>query len=96
MDEPVDMGLETELRRAILSGKRRRNLKNISIKVVPLQVIGISAFQNQAHRRAAEVAEGDSLLIQSGLRCAVAALSAQAGDPPLKDSKENRYLPDSP
>ena len=28
IDEPVEMGLDTELRRAILSGKRRRNLKN--------------------------------------------------------------------
>ena len=41
IDEPVAMGLETELRRAIPSGKRRRNLKNISIKMDPLQVQAI-------------------------------------------------------
>ena len=41
IDEPVDIGLETELRRAILLGKRRRNLKNISIKVDPLQIQAI-------------------------------------------------------
>jgi predicted DNA binding CopG/RHH family protein len=40
-DEPVEMSLETELRRTILSGKRRRNLKNISIKVDPLQIQAI-------------------------------------------------------
>jgi len=40
-DEPVDMSLETDLRRTILSGKRRRNLKNISIKVDPLQIQAI-------------------------------------------------------
>jgi hypothetical protein len=38
------------------------------------------AFQNQAHRRDAEVAERGFLLIQSGLRRAVAASAAQAGD----------------
>lgn len=41
IEEPIEMGLETELRRAILSGKRRRNLKNISIKMDPLQVQAI-------------------------------------------------------
>jgi predicted DNA binding CopG/RHH family protein len=35
------MGLEAEFRRAILLGKRRRNLKNISIKMDPLQVQAI-------------------------------------------------------
>ena len=38
------------------------------------------AFQNQAHRRAAEIAERGFILIQSGLRRAVAASAAQAGD----------------
>jgi len=41
IDEPVAMSLDTELRRAILLGKRRRNLKNISIKVDPLQIQAI-------------------------------------------------------
>ncbi len=41
VDEPVAMSLDTELRRAIVSGKRRRNLKNISIKVDPLQIQAI-------------------------------------------------------
>ena len=41
IDEPIEMGLETELRKAILSGKRRRNLKNISIKMDPLQIHAI-------------------------------------------------------
>jgi len=38
------------------------------------------AFQNQAHPRDAAVAERGFLLIQSGLRRAVAASAAQAGD----------------
>lgn len=41
VDEPVEMSLDTELRRAILSDKRRRNLKNISIKMDPLQIQAI-------------------------------------------------------
>ena len=41
IDEPIEMGLDTELRSAILSGKRKRNLKNISIKMDPLQIQAI-------------------------------------------------------
>jgi hypothetical protein len=41
IEEPIEMGLETELRGAILLGKRRRNLKNISIKMDPLQIQAI-------------------------------------------------------
>ncbi len=41
LDEPIEMGLETELRKSILSGKRRRKLTNISIKVDPLQIQAI-------------------------------------------------------
>ena len=41
IEEPVEMSLETELRKAILSGKRKRNLKNISIKMDPLQIQAI-------------------------------------------------------
>jgi hypothetical protein len=41
VDEPVEMSLETELRETILSGKRKKRLKNISIKVDPLQIQAI-------------------------------------------------------
>ena len=41
IDEPVEMSLETELRRSIILGKRRKELKNISIKVDPLQIQAI-------------------------------------------------------
>src|SRR3990172_341924 len=41
IDEPVEMSLKTELRRSIILGKRRRKLKNISIKVDPLQIQAI-------------------------------------------------------
>ena len=41
MDEPIEMSLETELRKSILSGRRRRKLTNMSIKVDPLQIRAI-------------------------------------------------------
>lgn len=41
VDKPVEMSLETELREAILSGKRKRKLKNISVKIDPLQIRAI-------------------------------------------------------
>ncbi len=41
IDEPVEMSLKTELRRSIILGKRRKKLKNISIKVDPLQIQAI-------------------------------------------------------
>jgi len=41
IDEPVEMSLKTELRRNIILGKRRKKLKNISIKVDPLQIQAI-------------------------------------------------------
>lgn len=41
VDEPVEMSLETELRNAILSRKRKRKLKNISVKIDPLQIRAI-------------------------------------------------------
>jgi hypothetical protein len=37
-DEPVDLVLDEHLLEDILSGKRKRKLKNITIKVDPLQV----------------------------------------------------------
>jgi len=41
LDEPVEMSLETRLKRDMLSGKRRRKLKSISIKIDPLQILAI-------------------------------------------------------
>ncbi len=41
IDEPMEMGIETDLRRSILFGKRKKKLKNISIKVDPLQIQAI-------------------------------------------------------
>ena len=41
VDEPMEMSLKTELRRSILLGKRKKRLKNISIKVDPLQIQAI-------------------------------------------------------
>ena len=40
-DEPVDLVLDEHLRDEILSGKRKRKLKNITIKIDPLQVKAI-------------------------------------------------------
>jgi hypothetical protein len=40
-EESVDMVLDEGLRREILSGKRRRKLKNITIKIDPLQIVAI-------------------------------------------------------
>ncbi len=40
-DESVDLLLDEHLREDILSGKRKRKLKNITIKVDPLQVKAI-------------------------------------------------------
>ena len=40
-DEPVDLVLDERLREDIHSGKRKRKLKNITIKVDPLQVKAI-------------------------------------------------------
>ena len=40
-DESVDLILDEHLREDILSGKRKRELKNITIKIDPLQVKAI-------------------------------------------------------
>ena len=39
--EPTEMSLKTELRKSILLGRRKKRLKNISIKVDPLQIQAI-------------------------------------------------------
>jgi len=40
-DESVDLSLEDGLRQDIGSGKRKRKLKNVTLKVDPLQVMAI-------------------------------------------------------
>ena len=40
-DEPVELILDEHLRDEILSGKRKRKLKNVTIKIDPLQVKAI-------------------------------------------------------
>jgi predicted DNA binding CopG/RHH family protein len=40
-DESVDLSLEDGLRQDIRSGKRKRKLKNVTLKVDPLQVMAI-------------------------------------------------------
>ena len=41
VDEDIDLSLEEALRKDILSGKRRRRLRNISIKIDPLYLQSI-------------------------------------------------------
>ena len=41
VDEDIDLSLEEALRKDILSGKRRRTLRNISIKIDPLYLQSI-------------------------------------------------------
>ena len=40
-NEPIDLVLDEHLRDEILSGKRKRKLKNVTIKIDPLQVKAI-------------------------------------------------------
>jgi len=41
IDEDVDLSLDNQVRQDILSGRRKRKLKNITIKIDPLQIIAI-------------------------------------------------------
>ncbi len=41
LDEPIDLSLDDSLRQDIQSGKRRRKLKNITIKINPLHITAI-------------------------------------------------------
>jgi ribosomal protein S3AE len=41
IDEPTDLVLDEGLREEILSGKRKRTLKNVTIKIDPLQIAAI-------------------------------------------------------
>jgi predicted DNA binding CopG/RHH family protein len=45
-DDPVDLNLSDTLRQEILSGERKRRLKNVTIKVDPLQIIAIKKLSN--------------------------------------------------
>ena len=38
LDESVELTLDNDLRKDILSGKRKRRLKNLTIKIDPLQI----------------------------------------------------------
>jgi len=38
LDEAIDLSLDSSLRKDILSGKRRRRLKNLTIKMGPVQI----------------------------------------------------------
>ncbi len=40
-DDPLDLSLEDGLSQDIVSGKRKRKLKNVTIKIDPLQVMAI-------------------------------------------------------
>ena len=40
-DESVDLSLDERIRQDILSGKRKRKLKNVTIKIDPLQIVAI-------------------------------------------------------
>ena len=45
-DESQDLSLAENIRQDILSGKRKRKLKNVTLKVDPLQVIAIKKISN--------------------------------------------------
>jgi predicted DNA binding CopG/RHH family protein len=45
--EPIQISLATDLRKAILTGKRRWRLENISLKLDPLYVIAIKKIATQ-------------------------------------------------
>lgn len=46
-DAPIQISLATDLRKAILTGKRHRRLENISLKLDPLYVIAIKKIATQ-------------------------------------------------
>lgn len=41
VEEEIDLSLDDQLREAIIAGKRKRNLRNISIKIDPLYLQSI-------------------------------------------------------
>lgn len=46
LGESIDFTLDDNLRQEILSGKRKRKLKNVTIKVDPLQIMAIKKLSN--------------------------------------------------
>ena len=46
LDESVDLSLGEKIRQDILSGKRKRKLKNVTLKIDPLQVMAIKKLSN--------------------------------------------------
>jgi predicted DNA binding CopG/RHH family protein len=46
IDDSVDLILDDHLRDEILSGKRKRKLKNVTIKIDPLQIKAIKKLSN--------------------------------------------------
>jgi len=46
IDESVDLTLDKRLRQDITGGKRKRKLKNVTIKIDPLQIIAIKKLAN--------------------------------------------------
>jgi len=45
-DEPADITLKQDLRQEILLSKRRSKLKNVTIKVDPLQIVAIKKLSD--------------------------------------------------
>ena len=45
-DEEVDFTLEGDLQKEILSGERKRKLKNVTLKLDPLQIVAIKKLSN--------------------------------------------------
>ena len=45
-DEAVDFTLKGDFQQEILSGKRKKKLKNVTIKVDPLQILAIKKLSN--------------------------------------------------
>jgi predicted DNA binding CopG/RHH family protein len=45
-DESVELSLDERLRQDILAGRRKRKLKNITIKMDPLQIMAIKRLAN--------------------------------------------------
>jgi len=41
VDDPVDIELEVELRKEVMSGAHRRRLRNLSIKLDPAQIVAL-------------------------------------------------------
>ena len=47
LDQDIELSLDEALRRDILEGKRKRKLKNVSIKIDPLYLLSIRKIATQ-------------------------------------------------